>query len=256
MVAATKLGAAPAPGFTAPEEPRQAHAIPEQPRQPSLEQVQQPASSCASQAASVEEAVPSVAVLEPEQEDARPVQKNTSRCFCCNKKVREASYGARVPRASLSIVWPNCQDTVLSAFPCPPGLQVQGAKCREPSAGSQVHLACIHEVVTSWLRVPGSLQITLSVPNRHALHSWASAERAGCHPAHDDVCLSCPHHHACVSPSYANQVLHALSAGGADRLQVPRLRLHILWGTQNTRGSPLSGARAVQGAGACSAAEG
>ena len=97
MVAATKLGAAPAPGFTAPEEPRQAHAIPEQPRQPSLEQEEQPASSSASQAAIVEEAVPSVAMLEPEQEDARPVQKSTSRCFCCNKKVREAS-----------CQWPGC----------------------------------------------------------------------------------------------------------------------------------------------------
>lgn len=91
MVAATKFGAAPAPGFTAPEEPRQAHAVPEQPRQPSLEQEEQPASSSASQAAIVEEAVPSVAELEPEQEDARPVQNNTSRCFCCKKKVREAS---------------------------------------------------------------------------------------------------------------------------------------------------------------------
>ena len=131
MVAATKLGAAPAPGFTAPEEPRQAHAIPEQPRQPSLEQEEQPASSSASQAAIVEEAVPSVAALEPQQEDARPVQKNISRCFCCNKKVREASYSARVPRASLSLVWPNCQDAALLASP-----HCHFCECSKPRAES------------------------------------------------------------------------------------------------------------------------
>ena len=158
MVAATKLGAAPAPGFTAPEEPRQALTIPEQPRQPSLEQEEQPASSSASQAAIVEEAVPSVAVPEPEQEDARPVQKNTSRCFCCNKKVREASVSARVRRASLSFVWPNCQDAVLSALP-----SCQFSKCREPNAGS--HTPCCHHIMAAhacgaWL------------PADHSVSAW------------------------------------------------------------------------------------
>ena len=232
MVAATKLGAAPAPGFIVPEEPRQAQAIPEQPRQPSLEQEEQPASSSASQAAIVEEAVPSVAVPEPGQEDARPVQKNTSRCFCCNKKVREASSWPRVPRASLFLVWPNCQDAALPAQP-----QCYIFKCRKPTVGSQT--PCL-EVVTSWClsACRSCCQRLTSMPIRAGLllrELDATLLVMGAE-------LSQP---PCMCQSgicNSHLFLHVCSAGGPDRLQVPRLRLHILRGAQNTRGSPLRGA--------------